>query len=74
MENKISLKNYKKGHKQYRTKDIQNIIYPKEKRYYFKEIFEAKEPKLVSRNYQIVHNLLPIRNNVLYLQIRDGIS
>ena len=43
VENEINLKNYKKRHKQYRTKDIQNIIYPKEKRYYCKDLFEAKD-------------------------------
>ena len=58
VDNEISLKNYKKRHKQYRTKDIQNMIYPK-RGTIIKKFFEAKEPKLVSRNYQMVHNYYP---------------
>ena len=66
IQNEQALKNYKKRHKKYVTKDLQSIIFPKEKRHYFGEIFNAKEPKLVSLNYLIVHGLLPIRNNKCY--------
>ena len=66
IDKKEDLKNYKKRHKVTKTKDIQNILFPKEKRHYFKEIFYAKEPKLISINYQTVHDLLPIRNNPCY--------
>ena len=66
IDKKEEIKNYKKRHKITKTKDLQNIFFPKEKRYYFKEIFYVKEPKLISINYQIVHDLLPIRNNPCY--------
>ena len=66
IDKKEDIKNYKKRHKIAKTKDIQNILFPKEKRYYFKEIFYAKEPKLISINYQTVHDLLPIMNNPCY--------
>ena len=50
IDKKEDIKNYKKRHKVTKTKDIQNILFPKEKRYYFKEIFYPKEPKLISIN------------------------
>ena len=66
IDKKEDLKNYKKRHQVTKTKDIQNILFPKEKRHYFKEIFYAKEPKLISINYQTVHDLLPITNSPCY--------
>ena len=66
IDKKEDLKNYKKRHKVTKTKDIQNILFPKQKQLYFKEIFYAKEPKLISIHYQTAHNLLPIRNNLCY--------
>ena len=66
IDKKEDIKNYKRRHKVTKTKDIQNILFLEEKRYYFKEIFYAKEPKLISINYQTVHDLLPIINNPCY--------
>ena len=65
-EKQESLTNYKKRHKKLITKDIQRIMFPKEKKHHFKEIFNAEEPKLISINYLVVHDLLPIRNNLCY--------
>ena len=65
-EKQESLTNYKKRHKELITKDIQRIMFPNEKKHHFKEIFNAEEPKLISINYLVVHDLLPIRNNLCY--------
>ena len=67
IHNEQALKNYKKRHKEYIMKDLQSILFPKEKRHYFGEIFNAEEPKLGSLNYLIVHGLLPFRNNTCYI-------
>ena len=66
IDKKEDIKNFKTRHKITTTKNIQDILYPKEKRHYFKEIFKAQEPKLISLNYKIVHNLLPFKDNSCY--------
>ena len=66
VESEEALKNSKTRHKEYITKDLQRIIFPKEKRHYFGETFNAKEPKSVSVNYLFVYGLLLIRNNTCY--------
>ena len=37
------------------------IVKPKDKIKYFLEIYVPLEPKLVSNNYILLHNLLPVR-------------
>ena len=54
---------FKKSHKYFKSKDLQGIIYPKEKITYFKEIYQADEPKLISINYLMLHGLLSFRGN-----------
>ena len=58
------IKNYKKKRKKIRTKDLQNIIYPKEKTTASKNIFILQEPKTQAINYIIAHQLLPTHNNM----------
>ena len=41
------------------TKRMHEIMFPKEKYYCYKEIYQCKEPKLVSANYLMLYNLLP---------------
>ena len=61
--NKIT--NFKASHKDFKPKDLQNIIFPKTKITYFLEIYEAEEPKLISINYLMLHGLLSFRGNTL---------
>ena len=61
--NKIT--NFKASHKDFKPKDLQNIIFPKAKITYFLEIYEAEEPKLISINYLMLHGLLSFRGNKL---------
>ena len=66
VESKIeTIKNYKKRHKDTRTKQLQDILFSKEKMYYFKGIFTTKDPRLISMNYQMLHGLLPLFGNNL---------
>ena len=66
IDKKEVIKNYKTRHKITTTKNLQDILFPKEKRYYFKEIFLVREPKLISLNYQIAHNILPFKDTQCY--------
>ena len=52
-----------KSHKYFKSKDLQGIIFPKEKITYFKEIYQADEPKLISINYLMLHGLLSFRGD-----------
>ena len=61
--NKIT--NFKASHKDFKPKDLQNIIFPKTKITYFLEIYEAEEPKLISINDLMLHGLLSFRGNTL---------
>ena len=58
------IRNYKKRHKKVATKNIQAIIFEKEKVKNFNEILIADEPKLISINYKIKHEILPIMNSI----------
>ena len=58
-----NITNFKASHKDFKPKDLQNIILPKTKITYFLEIYEAKEPKLISINYLMLHGLLSFRGN-----------
>ena len=60
---KENIKNYKTRKKKMRTKDVQNIIFPKDEVHMYKEIFDSKDPKLTSLNYQILYSLLPTTGN-----------
>ena len=51
------------SHKTTKPKDIQKIIFPKDKKTYFTEIYDAIESKLISTNYLMLHGLLSFRNN-----------
>lgn len=62
-KNITSINSFKKNHKQIKPKDIQNILFPKEKITYFKEILDSGEPKLISTNYIMLYDLLPIFGN-----------
>ena len=44
-------------HKTTKPKDIQKIIFPKDKKKYFTEIYDAIESKLISTNYLMLHDL-----------------
>ena len=57
--NKIN--QYTATHKMVKPKNIQDILFPKNKINYFTEINIPLEPKLVSINYLVLQNLLPIR-------------
>ena len=50
-------------HKTTKPKDIQKIIFPKDKKTYFTEIYDAIESKLMSTNYRMLQGLLSFRNN-----------
>ena len=52
---------YTTTHKIVKPKNIEDILSPKDKINYFTEIYIPLEPKLVSINYLVLHNLLPIR-------------
>ena len=49
-------------HKAVKPKNIKDILFPKNKINYFTEIYIPLESKLVSINYSVLHNLLPIRS------------
>ena len=49
---------YTTTHKIVKPKNIQDILFPKNKNNYFSEIYIPLEPKLVSINYLVLHNLL----------------
>ena len=52
---------YTTTHKIVKPKNIRDILFQKNKINYFTEIYIPLEPKLVSINYLVLHNLLPIR-------------
>ena len=57
--NKIN--QYTATHKIVKPKNIQDILFPQNKINYLTEIYIPLEPKLISINYLVLHNLLPIR-------------
>ena len=54
---------FRNSHKKFTSKNLQDILFPREKIKYFKEIYTADEPKLISTNYLMVHGLLSFRGN-----------
>ena len=52
-----------KTHKIVKPKNIQDINFPKDKINYFLDIYIPLEPKLVSIDYLVLHNLLPVRGS-----------
>ena len=67
---------FKMNHKSVKAKNIQDILFPKKKMTFFKEIYDPIEPKLVSTNYLMLHGLLLIRGNSpcnLCKKTEDGI-
>ena len=70
------IKRFKMNHKSVKAKNIQDIIFPKRKMTFFKEIYDPIEPKLMSTNYLMLHGLLLIRGNSpcnLCKKTEDGI-
>ena len=63
-QNILVIRNFKTRKKKFTTKDLQSILFPKQKRHYYKENLQAVEQKLKSCNYLIVHNLGPFRSNM----------
>ena len=61
LKNINKINQYTATHKIVKPKNIQDILFPKNKINYFTEIYIPLEPKLVSINYLVLHNLLPIR-------------
>ena len=61
LKNINKINQYTVTHKIVKPKNIQDILFPKNKINYFTEIYIPLEPKLVSINYLVLHNLLPIR-------------
>ena len=61
LKNINNINQYTATHKIVKPKNIQDILFPKNKINYFTEIYIPLEPKLVSINYLVLHNLLPIR-------------
>ena len=61
LKNINKINQYTATHKIVKPKHIQDILFPKNKFNYFTEIYIPLEPKLVSINYLVLHNLLPIR-------------
>ena len=64
------------NHKSVKAKNIQDILFPKRKMTFVKEIYNPIEPKLVSTNYLMLHGLLLIRGNSpcnLCKKTEDGI-
>ena len=61
LKNINKINEYTTTHKIVKPKNIQDILFPKNKINYFTEIYIPLEPKLVSINYLVSHNLLPIR-------------
>ena len=61
IKNINNINQYTATHKIVKPKNIQDILFPKNKINYFTEIYIPLEPKLVSINYLVLHNLLPIR-------------
>ena len=62
-ENIDEINKFRNRHKTTKPKDIQKIIFPKDKKTYFTEIYDAIESKLISTNYLMLHGLLSFRNN-----------
>ena len=54
---------FRNSHKKFTSKNLQDILFPKEKIKYFKEIYTADEPKLISTNYLMLHGLLSFTGN-----------
>ena len=49
---------FKMNHKSVKAKNIQDILFPKRKMTFFKEIYDPIEPKLVLTNYLMLHGCL----------------
>ena len=65
-ETQESLTNYKKRHKKLITKDIQWIMFPKEKKNIILKRYSIQRTETNMINYLVVHDLLPIRNNLCH--------
>ena len=59
----MKLINFRIRHKTTKPKDIQKKNFPRIKKTYFTEIYDAMESKLISTNYLMLHSLLSFRNN-----------
>ena len=69
------IKQYTATRKNCIPKNIQDILFPKNKINYFTEIYTPLEPKLVSINYLVLHNLLPIRSEFeVQRRVQDWLS
>ena len=53
-------------HKTTNLQDIQKIIFPKDTKVYFTEIYDVIKSRLISVNYLMFHDLLSFRNNRPY--------
>ena len=62
-EEKESLKNCKTRKEKLAVNEIQDVIFPKEERHIFQEVFDNNYARLISVNYLTLHNLLPITGN-----------
>ena len=64
-KSKKEIQQYKGKKKQIKIKDIQTILFPKDNGQMCKQIFQSKNPKLISINYLTKYDLLPLFTNTI---------
>ena len=58
------VKNYKKRHKNLKTKELERLLFPQEKITNYNTIIQTKEAKLIEVNYKTKYGILPITSYV----------